>query len=185
MLCDVLHMWYALPVMCYTCDVLVICSTYNVLWCVLPMVCFTLMFYTHDVFYSCSTCVLLHDKQRISTDVIMLGCYVLCQQMSTCVVMCYILMCYGVLCQDVPYRNNSSHNVSTHICVSSTMEHNYLSITSLWKPCYNWLHRRQESFWQHTPRDILENTEALWTTLEDSRPHQRPLQKLWVQCIDG
>ena len=89
------------------------------------MVCFTLMIYTHDVLYSCSTCVLLHDKQRISTDVIML-CV-----MSTCVVMCYILMCYDVLCQDVPDCNNLSHNVSTHICASSTMEHNYLSITSL------------------------------------------------------
>ena len=38
---------------------------------------------------------------------------------------------------------------------------------------------------QHTPRDTLENTETLWTTPEDSRPHQRPLQKLGVQCNDG
>ena len=93
--------------------------------------CFTLMCYTRDVFYSYSTCVIFHDKQLISTDVIMLCCYVLCQQMSTCVVMCYIIMCYDVLCQDVPHCNNSSYNVSTHICASSTMEHNYLSITSL------------------------------------------------------
>ena len=42
----------------------------------------------------------------------------------------------------------------------------------------HWLHRRPESFSQHTPRDTLENTETLWTIPEDSRPHQRPLQKL-------
>ena len=40
----------------------------------------------------CSTCVLLHDKQLISTYVIKFCCYVLCQQMATCVVMCYIKM---------------------------------------------------------------------------------------------
>ena len=49
----------------------------------------------------------------------------------------------------------------------------------------HWIHRLQESFWQHIPRGTPENIETLWTTPEDSRPHQRPLQKLWVQCTDG
>ena len=124
MLCDVLHRRCVLPVMCSTCDVLhlcslVICSTYDVLRCVLPM------------FYLCSTYVLLkmcsiRDKQRISTDVIMLCCSVLCQHMSTCVVMCNIPMCY-----DVSYCNNSSHHTSTHPCLiadgTQSLQHHYPS----------------------------------------------------------
>ena len=96
-----LHMWCVPIVMCYTCVPLAMCSTYDVLWCVPPMMCSTLMCYTRDVFYSSSTCVLLGmcfilDKQFISTDAIMLCCYVnICQPvlwcvMSTCVMMCYI-----------------------------------------------------------------------------------------------
>ena len=111
-------------VLCSRCVLLVfyLCSTYGVFYYnVLCSRCVPL------VFHLCSTC----DKQRISTDVIMSCCSVLRQHMSTCVVMCYISMCYDVLCQDVPHCNNSSHNVSTRTCASSTMEHNYLSITSL------------------------------------------------------
>ena len=132
-------MWCTTYFICCTCDVLHYCSASDVfyVWCL--VMCSNYDVFYSNVLHSCSTCVLLPDKQLISTDIIMLCCYVLCQLMSTCVVKCYIHMCYDVLCQDVPHCNNSSHYVSTHICASSTMEHNYPSITSLWKPCYIYL----------------------------------------------
>ena len=83
------------------------------------------------MFYLCSTYVLLkmcsiRDNQRISTDVIMLCCSVLCQHMSTCVVLCNIPMCY-----DVSYCNNSSHHTSTHPCLiadgTQSLQHHYPS----------------------------------------------------------
>ena len=58
-----------------------------------------------------------------------------CVVMSTCVMVCYVHMCcYVNMCYDVSYCNNSSHNASTHICASPSMEHNYFSITICLKP---------------------------------------------------
>ena len=50
---------------------------------------------------------------------------------------------------------------------------------------YVWFHRRQERFLMVYITVHYENTEALWITTEDCRPHQHSISELWMQCTDG
>ena len=129
-----------------TCVLLVfyLCSTCILLVFYLCSTCILLVFYLYStcvllVFYLYSTCVLLEmcsipDKQLISTYVIMLSCYVLCQHMLWCVmftcvmILTFVMMCYIVITHPTTRPHTSVPHRWWNIIISLSLY--------VWTPCY-------------------------------------------------
>ena len=61
----------------------------------------------------------------------------------------------------------------------------YTCFTTIEAPLCIGLIDFQKNFWYITSQYTMENTEALWITTEDCRPHQHSISELCMQCTDG